>query len=83
MFLFVPVVLHVDDIMVMPDATTPSSTPPLPTTLTECHAVIIEQSTVITQLRALVAQQQATIDEQQAVLQCKRTVKCILHGALC
>jgi hypothetical protein len=55
--------------MVMPDATTPSSTPPLPTTLTECHAVIIEQSTVIAQLREIIAQQQATIDDQQALLQ--------------
>ena len=53
--------------MVMPDATTPS-TPPLPTTRTECHAVIIEQSAVIAQLREIIAQQQATIDEQQAML---------------
>ena len=82
MFLFVPVVLHVDDIMVMPDATTPSSTPPLPTTLTECHAVIIEQSTVITQLRALITQQQATIDEQQAVLQSMQRDMALMKRAL-
>jgi uncharacterized coiled-coil protein SlyX len=82
MFLFVPVVSHVDNIMVMPDATTPSSTPPLPTTLTECHAVIIEQSTVITQLRALITQQQATIDEQQAVLQSMQRDMALMKRAL-
>ena len=51
--------------MVMPDAPTPSSMPPLPITLAECHAVIIEQSSVMTQLREIIAQQRATIDEQQ------------------
>jgi len=68
--------------MVMPDATTPPSTPPLPTTLAECHAVIIEQSTVIAQLREIIAQQQATIDEQQALLQSMQRDMSLMKRAL-
>jgi transposase len=68
--------------MVMSDSITPSSTPPLPTTLAECHAVIIEQSTVITQLREIIAQQQATIDEQQAVLQSMKRDMALMKRAL-
>jgi hypothetical protein len=40
----------------MPDATTHPSTPPLPTTLAECHAVIIELSAANAQLREVVSQ---------------------------
>ena len=54
--------------MVMPDSPTPSSMPPLPTTLTECHAVIIEQASTMTLLRETISQQQAIIAQQQATI---------------
>ncbi len=73
----------------MPDATTHPSTPPLPTTLAECHAVIIELSAanaqlreVVSQQQAIIAQQQATIDEQQAVIQSMQRDMALLKRAL-
>jgi transposase len=66
----------------MPDATIHPSTPPLPTTLAECHAVIIEQASAIVQLRETISQQQATIDEQQAVLQSMQRDMALMKRAL-
>jgi Transposase C of IS166 homeodomain len=42
---------------------------PLPTTLAECHAKLLEQQTAIDEQQTVINTQQATIDEQQTMLE--------------